>query len=296
MLEKDRLDNVINAYVGGSQPSYYGPGWQYTAPFTGPAIGDLFGGVAWGEIFAGIGLIAEPFARNSCDTPTGHRNTTNTSSNTSTPPRPKPVDPHKVAPTPCTTCFTPTPEGNVLNGPQLGPTQQGIAAQLDLDPATLQQMAATEAAILQGSTQTFDFSGNSNKEAEGCPAAGVVDYWERDAANGKRATGVEACLTVASIKNGSAAQQRGVPGYRWAQKLATGDLGAGDAKYSVNACHLLGDQLGGTGRLADLATCGRSTNAARQDIYDPGRDGPMTAFENLVRQEVEAGQQVLYRV
>ncbi|MCG6499899.1 DNA/RNA non-specific endonuclease [Kitasatospora sp. A2-31] len=297
MLAKDRQDSFLHSYTGGWQP-YYGNNWV-----TGGGLSALGGWGAW-NFLSGVasdfaffgGMALNPFARNSCDTPTGAPPRTPPRTPTPTPTRPPAVDPHTITPKPCTACSTPTPGGTLLNGPQLGQTQPGIAEQLDLDAATLQQMAATEAAILQGSTQTFDFSGNTNADAWGCPGGGRKDYFPRDTANGKRATGVEACLTLASIKNGSAAKQEGVPGYKWAQKLATGDLGAQNERYSVNACHLLGDQLGGRGVLANLATCGRSTNAPRQDLFDPGRDGPMTAFEGLVRLEVEAGQQVLYRV
>ncbi|MFJ9953677.1 hypothetical protein [Kitasatospora sp. NPDC091207] len=94
MLQKDRLDGLTSSLSGGWQPNY-GNSWV-----SGGAGGALLGWGGW-SAFSGMsfefsflgGLALSPFARSSCDTPTGHRNTNNTSSNTSTPPRPKPVDP-----------------------------------------------------------------------------------------------------------------------------------------------------------------------------------------------------------
>jgi len=148
--------------------------------------------------------------------------------------------------------------------------------------------------ITAGSTQTFTSSDEQTDDID-CPTNGSVSYGLRDAENGNRATGVEACITPAMLGTGSGAKTKGVPGYRWAQSYATA-LGVSSAQFSVNACHLLGDQLGGKGVLANEATCGRSTNAARQDPTDPGRDGPMVAFENVVYAEVESGAHVLYTV
>ena len=65
---------------------------------------------------------------------------------------------------------------------------------------------------------------------------------------------------------------------------------------SVNACHLLGAQLGGRGILDNEATCGRSTNASRSDPTDPGRPGNMRDFENDTKAEVMSGADVHYHV
>ncbi|MET7473262.1 DNA/RNA non-specific endonuclease [Streptomyces sp. NPDC005648] len=164
------------------------------------------------------------------------------------------------------------------------------------DPVTKLKITLSLAAVRMGATDNFYFSGGtSDEESEGCGGAGWVKYGERDKANGNRATGVDACLTDGSMDGGTPSNARGVPGYKWAQSYAT-ELGVSDAKYSVNACHLLGDQLGGEGVLANEATCGRSTNSARQDPTDPGRPGNMREFEDDTKAEVLSGADVHYHV
>jgi hypothetical protein len=146
--------------------------------------------------------------------------------------------------------------------------------------------------ILQGSTDTVSLDG-TGRDDNGC-GSGWANYGPPDKANGGRSTGIEACITQAMINTGKDPSSN-PPGYQWAQDFAT-YLGVSDAKLSVNACHLLGKQLGGFGGRPNLATCGRSTNAARQDPTDPGRNGPMVEFEDAVRDEVEGGATVHYQV
>jgi hypothetical protein len=173
----------------------------------------------------------------------------------------------------------------------------GPSAGVPVDAATQLQIDAALQAMLGGSSKTLNFAGVSADDSDNndCGLTGSVDYLPQDAANGNRATGVDACLTEARLKMGSKARQADVPGYQWGQDYAK-TLGVDNAKFSINACHLLGKQLGGRGELANEATCGRSTNAARQDKTDPGRDDPMVNFENLVKTEVNAGYIVHYHV
>ncbi|MGY5010620.1 hypothetical protein ACWCY6_21495 [Streptomyces sp. 900105755] len=143
-----------------------------------------------------------------------------------------------------------------------------------LDPVTKLKIALSLAAIRMGPTENFYFSGGaSDEESDGCGSAGWIKYGDRDAANGNRATGVDACPTD-PLQKGSKAKTSDVPGYKWAQDYSD-ELGVENPKYSVNACHLLGAQLGGKGRLENEATCGRSTNANKMDETDPGRAGNM---------------------
>ncbi|MFI0939333.1 RHS repeat-associated core domain-containing protein [Streptomyces sp. NPDC021020] len=148
--------------------------------------------------------------------------------------------------------------------------------------------------VRNGSTTTDIFTGEDEEEGNGC-TSGWVKYDGRDKANGGRAIGVEACLTqsLIGVPGGNPASEPA--GYRWAKKFSD-SLGAADSKLSVNRCHLLGKQLSGSGALYNLATCGRSTNADRQDRTDPGRPGNMDEFEDIVRAEVESGASVRYRV
>lgn len=117
---------------------------------------------------------------------------------------------------------------------------------------------------------------------------GWVEHGALDPANGNRSTGVTACLTGDNIGGGTATAPDSVtpPGYRWAQRYA-GHLGADPSKV-INACHLLGKQLGGSGTdLKNLATCSKDANYTGTS---------MRTYENQVRSAVEAGQEVLYTV
>ncbi|MEU9879143.1 DNRLRE domain-containing protein [Streptomyces phaeochromogenes] len=126
------------------------------------------------------------------------------------------------------------------------------------------------------------------KENNSCRKGGQgwVEHKEVDAANGNRATGVQACLTPDNIGGGTPTAGIYPPGYQWAKKTA-GFLGA-SPRVNINACHLLGKQLGGSGTdLKNLATCSKQAN-------DTGIS--MRTYEDQVRAAVEAGQDVLYTV
>ncbi|GBP98876.1 hypothetical protein SSP531S_02690 [Streptomyces spongiicola] len=130
--------------------------------------------------------------------------------------------------------------------------------------------------------------------------AGWVDPSDTDPSNGHRAVGVEACLDSAYIEAnpGTKTEPAKVtpPGYHWARSYA-GYLANRPPKNWVNACHLLGAQLSGSGTdLRNLSTCARSTNATRVDKTDPGMPGHMLSIEDRVKSAVDVGQIVHYRV
>lgn len=148
--------------------------------------------------------------------------------------------------------------------------------------------------VLKGSTKTDVLEGEEEGASNGC-INGWVKYGARDRANGRRSTGVEACLTQKLLALGGGEPSSNPPGYTWAKDFSE-YLGVDSGEFSINRCHLLGKQLGGSGSLYNIATCGRSTNAARQDPTDPGRLGSMVDFENMIRDEVEGGVTVRYSV
>jgi hypothetical protein len=91
---------------------------------------------------------------------------------------------------------------------------------------------------------------------------GRVDYGDVDQASGWRATGVEACLDSAYLtQRPGTPTQRGITpaGYEWARNYVRY---LGGKASGVNACHLLGAQLGGSGtQLANPVTCGTDANS-----------------------------------
>ncbi|PYC66769.1 hypothetical protein C7C46_30880 [Streptomyces tateyamensis] len=124
--------------------------------------------------------------------------------------------------------------------------------------------------------------------------SGWVDYGDTDGSNGGRATGVDACLDSDYLKthNGSPASNQ-PPGYRWAQNFGTGQNLV--PQRSINACHLLGHQLSGSGSdLRNLSTCSRQANAS---VRGDGRiDDHMYSLEKQVRNAVDSGEVVRYHV
>ncbi|WP_284440282.1 LamG-like jellyroll fold domain-containing protein [Streptomyces vilmorinianum] len=115
-----------------------------------------------------------------------------------------------------------------------------------------------------------------------------------DAANGKRATKAEACLDSEEVKDGSGTEKEiKPPGYKWARDTARW-LGL-EPRLSINACHLIGADLGGSGSdLANLATCSRQANA---NVKGPGHmEDHMYSIEKKVREAVDDGQIVRYTV
>jgi hypothetical protein len=127
-----------------------------------------------------------------------------------------------------------------------------------------------------------------------------VDYGDVDAANGNRATGVEACLDSDYLAThpGSATNWKKVapPGYEWARDYA-GYLGNRPPGEWVNACHLLGKSLSGDGlNPKNLSTCARAANASPISLNDPGIVDHMASFESQVKAAIDQGQVVHYQV
>ncbi|MER7415781.1 DNA/RNA non-specific endonuclease [Micromonospora peucetia] len=121
---------------------------------------------------------------------------------------------------------------------------------------------------------------------------GWAEHGERDAGNGNRATGVEACLTAESIKGGTeTTRDVRPPGYNWARRTV-GHLGSRNVAGDINNCHLLGNQLGGSGTdLKNLATC-----SAQANYLGTSKGTSMAIYEGQVRRAVENGETVHYTV
>ncbi|MFD8912157.1 RHS repeat-associated core domain-containing protein [Streptomyces sp. NPDC059575] len=113
---------------------------------------------------------------------------------------------------------------------------------------------------------------------------GWVKYSDTDPANGNRARGVVACLNsdyLATHKGSGTSKDVRPPGYNWAVSYAY-FVKALPTRYTVNNCHLLGNQLSGSGTdLRNLATCGRDAN----DFVRSG--GGLGAMDNMKKFETE---------
>ncbi|WP_370265416.1 DNRLRE domain-containing protein [Streptomyces sp. V4I8] len=128
-------------------------------------------------------------------------------------------------------------------------------------------------------------------------SGGWVKHGDLDAKNGNRSTGVTACLTESYLDTheGSDTNVKVVapPGYQWARRTAF-HFGL-PAKTNINACHLLGQQLSGSGtQLENLATCARGANDWQTGSQQGANN--MKNYENQVRAAVDAGQAVYYQV
>ncbi|MFC8244081.1 DNA/RNA non-specific endonuclease [Streptomyces chartreusis] len=128
-------------------------------------------------------------------------------------------------------------------------------------------------------------------------SGGWVKHGDLDAKNGNRSTGATACLTESYLDTheGSDTNVKVVapPGYQWARRTAF-HFGL-PAKTNINACHLLGQQLSGSGtQLENLATCARGANDWQTGSQQG--DNNMKNYENQVRAAVDAGQAVYYQV
>ncbi|MFF0558225.1 DNRLRE domain-containing protein [Streptomyces sp. NPDC004266] len=137
---------------------------------------------------------------------------------------------------------------------------------------------------------------DDDDDKKGC-GDGWVKHGELDANNGNRSTGVTSCLTKDYLDShsGSATDTSTVapPGYRWGQRVA-GHLGV-SPRENINACHLLGNQLSGSGTdLKNLATCSRGANAWQTGSAQGANN--MQNYEQQVYDAVQAGQDVLYSV
>ncbi|MGW2183453.1 tectonin domain-containing protein [Streptomyces sp. NPDC001732] len=138
-----------------------------------------------------------------------------------------------------------------------------------------------------------------------CRKPGIkrVDLGTPDAAHGNRATRMRACLDTAYLQEhpGTSTERNGPrpPGYSWARDYVSYLKGR---RSDVNACHLLGAQLGGSGTdLANLVTCGSDANSYVGKPKElPGeRPGPMDNmlnFEDTVRSLVDSEHVVQYEV
>ncbi|MFR9793796.1 DNA/RNA non-specific endonuclease [Streptomyces sp. MB22_4] len=129
--------------------------------------------------------------------------------------------------------------------------------------------------------------------------AGWINYRQKDAGHGGRATGASACLTSAYLKDhpgSSAAEREEDPaGYAWARRYLRH---LGGSPSTVNACHLLGAQLGGSGKKPEnLVTCGTDANSYVGKPKEPiAPMDSMLHFEDKVRKQVADGNTVLYQV
>ncbi len=125
---------------------------------------------------------------------------------------------------------------------------------------------------------------------------GWVDSGNLDAANGNRATGVEACLDSEYLNGNPGSDVTSEirpPGYQWAARYAS-HLGL-MPRETINNCHLLGRDLGGSGsNLENLATCSRQGNTW---VRGEGRlEHNMFTFESEAKAAIDAGQIVRYSV
>ncbi|WP_251063536.1 MULTISPECIES: DNRLRE domain-containing protein [unclassified Streptomyces] len=125
---------------------------------------------------------------------------------------------------------------------------------------------------------------------------GWVEYGPLDKNNGNRATNMTACLNKKTLKKGTETNTSVFtpPGYRWAQRVA-GHLGAYPVEQNINACHLLANQLGGSGTDPhNLATCARGANAKQNGSRQGEKN--MAYYEQKVMDAVNAGLDVYYTV
>ncbi|MEU2119546.1 LamG-like jellyroll fold domain-containing protein [Streptomyces sp. NPDC016459] len=159
-----------------------------------------------------------------------------------------------------------------------------------------------QAPDIQDAPGTDPGSGGNDDGGQDCKRGGTgwVDPGPLDSTNGNRATGVEACLDLSYVTAhpGTSTETRaGIkpPGYDWARSYV-GYLGG--RPRDVNACHLLGAQLSGSGTdLANLATCGTDANSyvGKPQSPIPPMDS-MLNFEDTVRSLIDSGHVVRYKV
>ena len=115
-----------------------------------------------------------------------------------------------------------------------------------------------------------------------------------------RSTGMYACVTKSSLRRSGSSPDSDsardkLSGYADAQKYAQNALGL-DPSSTINACHLIGDSLGGSGDdQQSLATCFRGVNSFDRTPGDRGYSN-MASMEGLVRAAARQGQSVSYTV
>ncbi|WP_337662822.1 RHS repeat-associated core domain-containing protein [Streptomyces sp. AC04842] len=130
----------------------------------------------------------------------------------------------------------------------------------------------------------------------GSSSCGWVEHGALDKKNGNRATYMTSCLNKATLKKGTETNTSvfAPPGYRWAQRVAA-HLGAKPVRENINACHLLANQLGGSGTDPhNLATCARGANAKQKGSRQG--DKHMAYYEQKVMDAVNANLDVYYTV
>ncbi|MFI2072164.1 LamG-like jellyroll fold domain-containing protein [Streptomyces triculaminicus] len=167
-----------------------------------------------------------------------------------------------------------------------------ITAQAMVDLAAIELFAPD--AVSDGNSRQDSDSANRRDCRIG--GSGWRHYGQRDAANGDRATGIEACLDTAFLEandGSSTTSDIRPPGYEWAGRYA-GYLGLSPGS-SINNCHLLANELSGSGGdLDNLATCSRQANTY---VLGDGRlEDTMRRYEVEVKSAVDDGQIVRYQV
>ncbi|WP_159011784.1 ricin-type beta-trefoil lectin domain protein [Streptomyces sp. NRRL F-5123] len=148
---------------------------------------------------------------------------------------------------------------------------------------------------LQKAKALEDLSKKMDQVCGGRVAPGKIDYGP--VGPGGRATVGVACLTKPMVEGSGTNHTRyNVPGYTDAQKRATA-LGTKSSE-TINACHLIGDQLGGSGtEMANLVTCARAANSKAYALpWVPILNPNMGTRENQIASGVKAGQTVAYVV
>ncbi|MCZ4103019.1 DNA/RNA non-specific endonuclease, partial [Streptomyces sp. H39-C1] len=165
---------------------------------------------------------------------------------------------------------------------------------IDLAKATRAHLPSTDESGVSKPKLTSQPNSTDTDNRNRCGWA-VLD--EVDKNNGNRATGVTACLTQAYIDENPGTKtdisRAKPPGYDWAGRAAA-YLHTVPSK-AINACHLLGKQLSGSGsNLQNLATCARGTND--WSIGSQQGDNNMKNYEDKVAAAVKAGQDVHYQV
>ncbi|MFB7673923.1 LamG-like jellyroll fold domain-containing protein [Kitasatospora purpeofusca] len=131
------------------------------------------------------------------------------------------------------------------------------------------------------------------QSCRGSDGKGWRDYGGSDPAHGNRATGIEACLDsdYLSTHKGSSPDAQ-PPGIEWSKDFARW-LGLSSQK-NINRCHLLADVLSGEGDVVEnLSPCSRSANTF---VDGPGATDNMRQFEARVKEAIDAGSIVRYKV
>lgn len=225
------------------------------------------------------------------------------------------LSPTRLSPPP------PPPDPNPLRGPNPRPAPAQNPAQVNWNPESGKWTLGQGWNLVLSALQSLDLidvpqfvpgvatapdagrggengSNEPNSKPRDCRrnGNGWVHLSDTDSANGNRARGMESCLDQAYLdahKGSETTKDVRPPGYYWARKFANHmDL---IPRTSVNNCHLLGNQLTGSGvDLRNLATCSRQANTK---INGAGTiAGHMASYEEQVRAAIGQGEVVHYTV